>query len=492
MASTFAYELTVTPTGSLLVNGTETTPPNMGTPWSTDDVLEWALSEIAVQHEEVGGTLTLTIDDKRSGGYGRHRTTLSPGQVATIDALRQMTQKDLSGWTPESAAAPASPTAPPKAPDDPPSTEDTSESESPTPQESPARAAETPAEAPVEEEPRPARAHEPAVQEDDDQQPQDDGPEAEGRRALTRAEIRRREREAQGGEPAAPVETPVEATPPAQQPYTAEPPPQPVQEPVQQQPEAPPAAPVQQPAQPSYAEEPPYAEDTAPRAGDVGFSFEAAAAEDAGGTAEPEPKKKSLLSFGKKFGKGEPKKKEPREKKAKPKKEPRGKAKKSAAPEPEVEETPTGPPEGWIEHVPKPGTERPVIEEEVKEDKPKVKTVGLWKVVLTAIIAVAVTAGAFMIYLDNKDQITYVAVCVDSRTEARVTPDEVCDSDENTGYYRWWYVAEGGEVPAVGGRISRSQGSFSAPGDEAPVTFGFEDEGGVHNPPDPEGEETEG
>jgi hypothetical protein len=137
----FAYVVTVTPAGSLLVNGAPAAPTD-GSSSSSESQLAWALDQVRRQWEVAGASagegslLTVTIDDQRPGGYGRHRTKLRPGQAASIEGLRARTGKNLEHWSPSSpaeqgsgstAAAPITSPAP-KAPETAPAT-----SGSPTP-----------------------------------------------------------------------------------------------------------------------------------------------------------------------------------------------------------------------------------------------------------------------------------------------------------------------------------------------------------------------
>jgi hypothetical protein len=106
----FAYVVTVTPAGSLLVNGAPAAPTD-GEIHSSESLLAWALDQVRRQWEVAGSSagegslLTVTIDDQRPGGYGRHRTKLRPGQAASIEGLRARTGKNLEHWSPTSPAA---------------------------------------------------------------------------------------------------------------------------------------------------------------------------------------------------------------------------------------------------------------------------------------------------------------------------------------------------------------------------------------------------
>lgn len=139
-------------------------------------------------------------------------------------------------------------------------------------------------------------------------------------------------------------------------------------------------------------------------------------------------------------------------------------------------------PSNWTVYTPTPGTERPVLNGDAgrERDRPVVTGGVSRRMVALIVVAVAVVA-TFIAFSVARAQfsVAHVAVCVDQRSSARVAPDSVCDDPANGGYLHWWYVPSGEFVPGVGGAIDPAAGSFTKPGEKAPVTYGYDPAGGT-------------
>lgn len=72
----------------------------------------------------------------------------------------------------------------------------------------------------------------------------------------------------------------------------------------------------------------------------------------------------------------------------------------------------------------------------------------------------------------------YAGVCVDKRTQRRVDDRDCNDRNTRGGTHGWWYVGRGGRLPAIGGAVVGSGGSFTAPRSGSVSRGGFGRSGG--------------
>lgn len=70
-------------------------------------------------------------------------------------------------------------------------------------------------------------------------------------------------------------------------------------------------------------------------------------------------------------------------------------------------------------------------------------------------VAIGVTAVAAAALSGCSSTPDYNAVCMDDRTQQRVSDDQ-CDNNSGTygSYYRWYYLPRGTRLPSMGSRVS--------------------------------------
>lgn len=94
----FAYEVALSADGALSVNGASVTLPASRDASVGDDALAWVLEQVAREHMRIGGVMDLSLLDHRPGGYGARHLLLAPGQVLTVDRLREMSGRNMAHW----------------------------------------------------------------------------------------------------------------------------------------------------------------------------------------------------------------------------------------------------------------------------------------------------------------------------------------------------------------------------------------------------------
>lgn len=386
----YSYTVALTREGVLVVNGSTLTPPSYGGRATPDDHLEWALKEIAEQHDQHHETLFLSIEDHRSGGYGHTEVELAPGEYATIEDLRSATGRDLSQRVKEQSPDEDDPVSAQDARSDDGSTgveQDGALAADAWVDDGASEGSTVPADAPVEQ----------GVEEYSESADEADGPGWWGEAG--EGEYPEHASDAQG-EPVIFGQTQIDRP-----------------------------------------------EEKTGR----GWKSKAAKA------ARPKPK-------GKKGRRHD----------------------KDAPGPPEVPRTPASEErESWTPYSPAEGVEPPSLDEEdtSKSGKSDKKPRRGGRTRTRTLVAVAVVAALFggvvtKVLVERSQSTEYVAVCVDQRTQARVETIEPC-KEGSVAYYRWWYVAQGERVPAVGGVADSKNGSFVNPDDDAPVTYDYAQGGGV-------------
>lgn len=445
--SDYTYTVTVTPEGESLVNGIKTVPPQEAgaPPPTSDEVLDWVLREIAVVHRQTGGTLTLTLEDTRQGGYGRARTTLKPGQTATLASVRARTDKDLTDWTPPSQASV--------------STESSPASEQATEDAQPPAA--SPSESVADEQPSPSTkdtfthpAPGPAQPEDPEAQEQPTSAPTSHQQPGEWAPSARRHRD--------PLDD--DATLPAQQPAPVAPQSHQQQPPAQVEPSAPPRADQQQ----GQTEQP--VADTGQQGGQRSDEKPGAISSLLSGTrnffASPEQRARRAADAG--TGK-------------KGSASAGTKTAVALAPEQRAEQY------GWTPRT-RTADRFPNVQEEderanqgaSKRDSKRPATatrVKRWRAVAVVAVIIAVVLAVALVKKVNQGKPSFTAICVDQRTTVRVAQDELCKSE--AAHYRWWYVAHGDKVPPVTGAVDQHSGGFDKPTSGARITYGFTAKGGT-------------
>lgn len=88
LADEIEYSITITGDHRLLVNDASVSSPTIAD-GDSEELLSWALSIVAQKHDEIGGTLVLTVRDKRDGGYAGGVVRLPEGRNVLLGELQQ-------------------------------------------------------------------------------------------------------------------------------------------------------------------------------------------------------------------------------------------------------------------------------------------------------------------------------------------------------------------------------------------------------------------
>lgn len=400
-----SYTVALTREGGLVVNGSTLAPPSFGEHATPDDHLEWALKEIAGQHDQNNETLFLTIEDHRQGGYGLSEVELAPGEYATIEDLRNATGRDLSGWSGDQH-----------------SNEGGSTSSSVSDEADPGWASfAADAEGGESDEDSGASVDTDDGWADDGQASKERGvgdeavPEDEGGDSQPTwwDEVSGERDETQGG--------------------------------------------------PSWESQEPviFGQHEIDRGDGKSRGWKSAVAKAVGPKPKPDKKPKRKRTKGAVTKKG------------------------VTAPQSDARTAAAAARDAWTPYKPAQGTEPPGLDEqnegEGKARRPRrpIARARTRTLVAVAVVAALCGAGITKVLAERGQATKYVAVCVDQRTQARAETIDPCKEDAEEGHYRWWYVAEGGKVPAVGGAVNAQSGSFVKPEDDAPVTYDYAQAGGV-------------
>lgn len=412
-----SYSVEITSTHRLIVNDNEVPAPENIQVGDSESLLEWTLEQVATTHQSSGGKLHLTIRDLRDDGYGTRRFRLGESQNVAIEDLRAHARHDYRQSTQIGNGRQPASTPPPAAEAEPhPSSAPTTAQPGAVPRTG--------------DEKNVARPHvTPATYAEHPVEPSQ--PPAPPQEHYAQEDVDQGEDHAEPVHPEASVVAP---------PLTPE-------DEVAQQ------ATLREAPEHQYPNEP---------------------SDDPGRAPRPQPD----VGLGALFG-GRTETSSPLSKKQEPKEGRLSKTKASGVAEQRGEDA-------LVEQMPRHSSWKPFQRRvprpahstagETNRSEVKDSEKSHWKTAAIVVGVLAVVFVALRVFAGNTDN--YVAVCVDTRTMARLTTDKNCE-DGGSAYYRWWYTPAGSEVPAVEATVDPSQGVLMKPDGDTTIDYGFAVDGGV-------------